>query len=79
MSVGLLPTNFVAAKVIKQGCRVHLVRPEWVAGKEQTDLLLNWPVAEIKARLTLLLIVWLLGVGDLVRLSARGQRHEHSA
>ena len=76
---GLVPTNFVAAQVIKQRCPVHLVPPEWIAGKDQTDVLLNWPVAEIKARLTLLLIVWLLGVGGLIRLSARSQRHESLA
>jgi hypothetical protein len=76
---GLLPTDFMAAQVINQRHPVHLVRPEWVAGKDQTDILLNWPVVEIKARLAFLLVVWLLGVGGLVRLSARSQRHEHSA
>ena|ERR1035438_3106173 len=76
---GLVPTNFTAAQVIKERCPVHLVRPEWITGKDQMDVLLNWPVAEIKARLTVLLVVWLLGVGALVRLSAPSQRHEHQA
>jgi hypothetical protein len=75
---GLVPTNLVAAQVIKQRCPVHLVRPEWIAGKDQTDILLNWPIAEIKARLTLLFIMWLLGLGGLFFLSARNQRHERT-
>jgi hypothetical protein len=76
---GLLPTDFKAADVITERCPLHLVRPRWVAGKDQADVLLNWPIAEAKARLLLLFVAWLLGVGVLVRLSARNQRHENLA
>jgi hypothetical protein len=68
---GLLPTNFVAAQVINQRCPLHIVRPEWIAGTDQTDILLKWPAAEEKARVALLLFVWILGAGCLCSLVDR--------
>jgi hypothetical protein len=68
---GLLPTNFVAAQVINQRCPLHIVQPEWIAGRDQTDILLKWPEVEVKARVALLLFVWILGAGGLCSLVDR--------
>jgi len=68
---GLLPTNFVAAQVINQRCPLHIVPPEWIAGGDQTDILLNWPAAEVKARVGLIVLVWILGAGGLCSLFDR--------
>ena len=69
----LLPTNFVAAQVINQRCPLHIVRPEWIAGTDQTDILLKWPAAEVKARVALIVLVWILGAGGLCLLVDRKQ------
>jgi len=36
---GLLAANFTAAEVSRERCPFHLIRPEWVAGKDQADVL----------------------------------------
>jgi hypothetical protein len=38
---GMPATNFTAAQVIRERCPFHVVRPEWVASKDETDILLN--------------------------------------
>jgi hypothetical protein len=63
---GITSNNFTAADIIRERCPVHLVRPEWVPGKDQGDMLLSWTVIEIKARLIILLILWMLGVTAIV-------------
>jgi len=68
---GLLPANFVAAQVINQRCPLHIVPPQWIAGSDQTDVLLKWPAAEVKARVGLILFVWILGAGGLCLLVDR--------
>ena len=35
---GLLAANFTAAQVIRERCLFHRIRPEWVAGEDQTDI-----------------------------------------
>jgi hypothetical protein len=72
---GLVATNLTAAEVIKQRCPLHLVRPDWVAGSDQTDILLNWPIAEMKARLAVLLVAWVLSAALIVRQHQRRQTH----
>jgi hypothetical protein len=76
---GMMGTDFKAAEVIRERCPFHLVPPEWVAGKDETDKLLNWPISETKARLGLLLAVWVLSVAGFTRLSVRSPRHEQAA
>ena len=68
---GLLPANFVAAQVINQRCPSHIVPPEWIAGSDQTDILLKWPAAEVKARVALVVLLWVLGAGGLCSLVDR--------
>ena len=65
---GLLPTNWTAADVIRQRCPVHVVRPEWIRGTEQVDVLFTWAATETKARLALVCAFWLIAVGVLVPL-----------
>jgi|ERR1035441_1278089 hypothetical protein len=59
---GIMSNNFIAADVIRERCPIHLVRPEWVAGKDQEDILLSWPIVEMKTRLATLLVLWMLSV-----------------
>ena len=66
---GLLTADFTAAEVVRERCPSHLILPRWVAGNEQAD-----NCEEMTARLTMLLVAWLLGVGGVVRLSARRLR-----
>jgi hypothetical protein len=35
----LLAANFTAGEVIRERSPFHLIRPEWVAGKDQADIL----------------------------------------
>ncbi len=76
---GMMQTDFKAAEVIRARCPFHLVPPEWVAGKDEADKLLNWPISETKARLGLLLAVWVLSVTGFARLSVRSPRHDQTA
>jgi hypothetical protein len=73
---GLIATNFTAAEVIKERCPIHLVRPEWITSRDQTDMLFNWPITEMKARLAVLLVLWALSVAVLAHQHARRQRHD---
>jgi len=59
---GLMSTNFSAADVIRERCPLHLVQPEWIAGTDQVDILLRWPITEMKARLAVLLVLWVFSV-----------------
>ena len=59
---GLMSTNFCAADVIRERCPLHLVQPEWIAGTDQVDILLRWPITEMKARLAVLLVLWVFSV-----------------
>jgi hypothetical protein len=64
---GLLNTDCNAADVIRERCPVHLVRPNWIVGKEQYDILFGWMIAEVKARLAVVCVFWILGVSFVVR------------
>ena len=45
------------AELIRQRCPIRLVQPEWVS--RQPDILFDWIMAETKARLGLVAILWL--------------------
>jgi hypothetical protein len=49
---------------IKQRCPVRLVQPEWV--NPGWDLIINWTVAEIKARIGLVSMLWLCGMAVII-------------
>ena len=63
---GLLPYNFTATDVIQERCPFHLVPAAWVSGSDQADILMRWGFAETKARLTVLLALWILSVSLFV-------------
>jgi len=62
---GLAPYDFSAAAIIKERCPFHLVRPEWVTGTDQGDILFRWATMEIRVRLIVLLGLWILSVSLL--------------
>jgi len=74
---GLMASDFTAADVIRERCPVHLVKPGWIVGNDQFDILFRWNVAEIKARLAILLLLWILIVSAFVWQYLRRQRNEH--
>ena len=63
---GLMPAHFVAAEVVRTRCPFHLVPVEWVSGPDQITILNHWNVAEIRARLTLVLVMWVAAMSLLV-------------
>jgi hypothetical protein len=73
---GMMNSDFTAAAVIQQRCPFHLVRPGWVTGTDQGDILLRWWFAEIRVRAAVLFLLWALTVGALVWQYFRRQRHE---
>ena len=48
-------------------------------GKDQADILLSWPIIEIKARLLTLSVLWMLTVAAFVWRHPRRQRYGHAA
>lgn len=74
---GLVAHDFTAADVILERCSFHLVRPGWIAGSDQFDILFRWSVAEIQARLAVLFLLWILTVSAFVWQYLRRRRHEH--
>lgn len=73
---GLSSFNESAAKIIKERCPIHLVRPEWVSNDSSTsgDPLINWYFAEIKARLGLVTILWLVSISIILWQNAKKRR-----
>ena len=61
---GIYSSNLTDADLIRARCPIRLVQPEWVSN--QPDTLMNWCVAEMKARLILVLVLWLISVACLV-------------
>ena len=50
-----------AADIIRQHWPHRLIQPEWVS--TTPDQLMNWHVAETRARLAIVIVLWLLTVG----------------
>jgi hypothetical protein len=63
-------TDVSNAELIRMRCPIHLVRPEWI---ENVDLL-EWWVAETKARFGAMALIWILGVAILSRHFVRARR-----
>jgi hypothetical protein len=59
---GFQSSNFQAADVIRQRCPIHLIKPEWMKGGEQGEILLKWMDVESKARVATFCWFWLFGV-----------------
>ena len=53
---GICSADWSEAQIIREHCRLRLIRPEWVSSKG--SILMNWVVAETKARLAVVAIFW---------------------
>ena len=73
-----LPGDFTAADFIRERHPIHLVRPEWITGADQWDILIGWIMAEIKARVTVMLVLWILFVSFFVRQHYKRRRHHNA-
>ena len=73
---GLMPYNSTAADVIQKSCPFHLVPAAWVSGSDQADILVRWSFAETKARLAVLLALWILTVSIFAWQYLRRRRHD---
>jgi hypothetical protein len=62
---GIAPTSWTAAELIRHRCPVRLIQPEWVSS--QPDTLMNWLAAELRARLAVVGVLWLIGSAFVVR------------
>ena len=74
---GLLPSNWMAAHVIRNQCPLHLVSPNWISGAEQADVLFAWCVTELRTRLALVLAVWMIGLSTVAWRTLRGPNNGH--
>jgi uncharacterized membrane protein YqjE len=73
-----LPEDVTAAAYIREHYPIHFVRPEWVTGADQLDILIFWTVAEIKARVTVMLVLWILFVSFFVWQHYKRRRHHNA-
>jgi hypothetical protein len=62
---GLHPTNWTDAQLIRDRCHVRLIQPEWVSSNG--SVLMNWIIAETKARLAVVAIFWVAGLSFIAR------------
>jgi hypothetical protein len=67
---GLHPTDWTDAQLIRDRCHVRLVQPEWVS--RNGSVLMNWVIAETKARLAVIAIFWLAAVSFTIRFELSG-------
>ena len=69
---GIHSTNTTEADLIRRCCSIRLIQPEWVSS--QPDLILNWAMAEIKARLALIMVLWLASVSLIVHFCLKARK-----
>ena len=74
---GIMGSNWTAKGIIRQRCPAHVVRPEWIIGSNQTDILFRWMVAETRARVIVVFTFWILAVALIVWRHLARNRHEH--
>jgi hypothetical protein len=68
---GIYPSNWTEAQLIHDRCRLRLVQPEWVSSN--SGITINWMIAETKARVAVIAILWLGGVIYTIRYESFGQ------
>ena len=67
---GIYPTDWTDAQLIRDRCHVRLVQPEWVNSKG--SVLMNWIIAETKARLAVIGIFWVAALSFIARYEMGG-------
>ena len=73
---GIVNYDFTAAAVIRERCPIHLVKPAWISGTDQGDILIHWCFAETQVRVVVLLVLWALIVSGLLWQYFRRRRHD---
>jgi hypothetical protein len=71
---GIYPSSWTEAQLIRHRCRVRLVQPEWVSANP--DALMDWMIAETKARLGAVAVLWAVGIGFVIVTGTRENQHE---
>ena len=74
--VGIYSTNLTAADIMRHRCPIRLIQPEWVSS--QPDTLMNWCVAEIRARLGFIAALWLGSVSTIVWRYLKKRKNTHA-
>ncbi len=75
--VGIIHSaNWTDADIIRHRCPIRLIQPEWVSS--QPDTLMNWCVAEIRARLGLIAALWLGSVSTIVWRYLKKRKNTHA-
>ena len=72
---GLVNSNWTAEDIVRRRCPLHLIRPEWIRGTDQGDILFSWTATETRARLALVCALW---VGAIAALGWRALRRPAS-
>ncbi len=61
---GIHSVKWTAADLIRDRCHFRLIQPEWVSS--QPDMVMNWVVAESKARGGLVAAFWLASLSTII-------------
>jgi hypothetical protein len=67
---GIHGTDETDAQIIRNRCHLRLVQPEWVSSNG--SILMNWVIAETKARLLVIALFWLCAIGFVIRFEMSG-------
>jgi hypothetical protein len=70
---GIHGTDETDAQIIRNRCHLRLTQPEWVSSNG--SVLMNWVVAETKARLAVIAFFWLGAVGFVIRFEMGGNEY----
>lgn len=74
--VGIYPTGWSDAQIIRDRCRLRLVQPESVSSNG--SVLMNWLKAEIQARVAVIALFWLGAMGFAIRFELCGNENMDS-
>jgi hypothetical protein len=74
---GIHSTGWTDAQLIRERCHFRLVQPEWVSS--QPDTLMNWIVAETRARLGVVAILWFGSLTIIIWNFVRHRKDTHAA
>jgi hypothetical protein len=70
---GIHGTDWTDAQIIRNRCHLRLIQPEWVSNNG--SILMNWVVAETKARLAVIALFWLGAIGFVIRYESLGNEN----
>jgi hypothetical protein len=70
---GCYMSNLTDAQLIRDRCHFRLVQPQWVSSNG--SVLMNWIIAETKARLVVIAVFWLCAVSFTIRYEMCGDEN----